>query len=874
MFKKIKKLFEGGPTGILSFIGGILFFMVVLSYLVDGSNNPKIFSHSEFVNLLEKKEIKYIKVDGDNLKGKLNDNTYFEANVKMTEKIWDSVNSKNINVMISSDSSSNSDGWYYLGVILIVCIIFAIWMAIRKSKNSGNGGGGGMSSIFSFGKSRFKKVNPGELSIKFSDVAGAKNAKEALKDIIDFLKSPEKFKDLGARIPKGILLAGNPGNGKTLLARAVAGEANCSFVSISGSDFIEVFVGVGAARIRDLFGQARKTTPCILFIDEIDAIGRSRGSGFGGGHDEREQTLNQLLTEMDGFDQYEQPLVVIAATNMPEVLDKALLRPGRFDRVVYVPYPDFESRLELLKIHTKTKPLSSDINLEEIASLTQGLSGADMENLVNLAALRASQSESKFISKDNFENAYKDLTKSKRDIQISSQEQAKEFLPLQVKTKFSDVAGLDDVKDDLKEIVDFLKNPSKYTNMGARIPKGVLMSGDPGNGKTLLARAVAGEAAVPFFYASGSQFIQKYVGVGAERVRELFSQARKHAPAIIFIDELDSISKRSDEGNSEHNQTINQILTEMDGFMQDELPIIVLAATNMADRIDPALKRAGRFDRQLKIPYPNLKARIEILNVHSKGKKFDSSIVIETIAKSTSGFSGASLEGLLNEAAILAVSRNSETINMDMIDESRDRILMGKKNYGLIRKPDDIKQTAYHEAGHALLSVIQKDYPYKFYKVTVLSRGGSLGVSQSISEDDETGFSKEQFEAKIITSMGGKAAEEIIFNLSHTGIASDFSNATAIAERMVLFYGMGEITGFVSYMNPNAYWNKNSISQETRREIDLEIRKILDNCYKKAVDLLKTNKESLEKIAQALIVNETLDAKTVYELAGKEEPIK
>lgn len=875
MFKKIKKLFEGGPTGILSFIGGILFFMVVLSYLVDGSNNPKIFSHSEFINLLEKKEIKYIKVDKDHIKGKLIDNTYFEAYVKMTEKIWDSVNSKNINVIISSDSSSNSDGWYYLGVILIVCIIFAIWMAIKKSKDSGNGGSsGGMSSIFSFGKSRFKKVNPGELSIKFSDVAGAKNAKDALTDVIDFLKNPEKFKDLGARIPKGILLSGSPGNGKTLLARAVAGEANCSFISISGSDFIEVFVGVGAARIRDLFGQARKTTPCILFIDEIDAIGRSRGSGFGGGHDEREQTLNQLLTEMDGFDQYEKPLVVIAATNMPEVLDKALLRPGRFDRVVYVPYPDFESRLELLKIHTKVKPLSSNVNLEEIASLTQGLSGADMENLVNLAALRASKDNNKSISKENFEDAYKDLTKSKIDIQISSVEQAKEFLPSQVKTKFNDVAGLDDAKDDLKEIVDFLKNPLKYTNMGARIPKGVLMSGDPGNGKTLLARAVAGEAGVPFFYASGSQFIQKYVGVGAERVRELFSQARKHAPAIVFIDEIDSLSKRSEDGNSENDQTMNQLLTEMDGFVTGDFPIIVLAATNMIDKIDPALKRAGRFDRQIKIPYPNLKSRIEILNVHSKGKKFDSSVDIETIAKSTSGFSGASLEGLLNEAAILAVSRGAENINIDMIDESRDRILMGKKNYGLIRKPDDIKQTAYHEAGHALLSVIQKDYPYKFYKVTVLSRGNSLGVSQSISEDDETGFSKEQFEAKIITSMGGKAAEEIIFNLSHTGIASDFSNATAIAERMVLFYGMGEKTGFVSYMNPNAYWNKNSISQETRREIDLEIRKILDICYKKALELLKNNRESLEKIAQALIVNETLDAKTVYELAGKEEPIK
>jgi cell division protease FtsH len=870
MFKKLKNLFDGWPIGIISFIFGFLFLLMILSKLIDNNNSPKILSHSEFVNSLNKGEIKYIKVEDDHIKGKFIDNRFFEATVHMTDKIWDLMYTKNIDVVISSDSSNSGfDGWYILLFGIVISIIIAIWITLRRNKNSNNGGG--MSSIFSIGKSRFKKTSPGEGNIKFADVAGAKNAKEALTDIVDFLKNPEKFKLLGARIPKGILLAGEPGNGKTLLARALAGEANCTFLNISGADFIEVFVGVGAARIRDLFGQARKSAPCILFIDEIDAIGRTRGSGFGGGHDEREQTLNQLLTEMDGFDQYELPLVVIAATNIPEVLDKALLRPGRFDRVVYVPYPDFAARLELLKIHTSKTPLKKDIDLESIARFTQGLSGADIENLVNMAALKASQSGSKSLTKEDFEKAYKDLVLSKRDIQISSQEKAKEFLPQQVKTKFEDIAGLEDAKEDLKEVVDFLKNPQKYLDIGARVPRGILMSGDPGNGKTMLARAVAGESAVPFFYASGSQFIQKYVGVGAERIRDLFTQARKHSPSIIFIDELDSIGSRSsdsDGGNREYNQTINQLLTEMDGFVQNEIPVIVVAATNMKDSIDSALKRAGRFDRHVFIPYPNMKARIKILQVHSKGKKFDETVQIETIGKGTPGFSGAALENLLNEAAILAVSRGKEFISMSEIDEAKDRLILGKKNTGLTRKQDEIKKTAYHEAGHALTSILQSDYPYSFHKVTILSRGGALGVSQSLPKDDETGFSKEQLESLIVVSLAGRAAEQIIFDHIHTGAYSDFKNATSIAEKMVIAYGMITSIGIVSYVE------RKKISPETSREIDLAIKNLLDVCYKKALDLLTSNKDKLEKIANALIEKETLESNDVYEIAGIAMPLK
>lgn len=862
--KKIKKFFEGGPASFIGFIGILLLVLIFLSLLIDADQPPKILSHSEFINSVYQGNIKKIRISGDHVVGKFKNEEKFEGVIHLTDSLWSLLNEQSVDIVIAP-SKQAFDPWSLLWIGFFILFLVGLYMLFKKNK--GNSGGG---SIFSFGKSKFKKVIPGEIKTTFADVAGATNAKSAMADIIDFLKDPERFKKLGARIPKGILLAGEPGNGKTLLARAVAGEARCTFLSISGSDFIEVFVGVGAARIRDLFKEARKNAPCILFIDEIDAIGRARGSGIGGGHDEREQTLNQLLTEMDGFDQYDQPLVLLAATNIPEVLDKALLRPGRFDRIVYVPYPDFTARVELFKVHSRQTPLEETVNFDELASFTQGLSGADIENLINLSALNASQAGRQKLAKADFEKAYKDLLNSKKDMQMS-EHSVKEFLPQQVKTKFFDIAGLEDAKEDLVEIVDFLKNPDKYKNIGARIPKGVLMSGDPGNGKTLLARAVAGEAAVPFFYASGSQFIQKYVGVGAERIRELFREARRNAPSIIFIDELDAIGKRDtsgEGGDREYNQTINQLLTEMDGFVQSEIPVIVLAATNIKNAIDSALQRPGRFDRHIHVGYPNLRARIKILEVHAKGKKFDSDIQMETIARGTPGFSGAQLENLLNESAILTIHRNKELISMNEIEESKDRLMMGKENRGLMRNINELKKTAYHEAGHALLSVLQKDYPYAFHKVTILSRAGTLGVSYSLPYDDQTGFSKEQLIAKITVCMGGRAAEALAFGHVHTGAVSDFMNATNIAKDMVIKYGMGEKTGLVSYTEHTKY------STETAREIDMEIKKILDSSYLSAISILSEHREKLEILTSLLMEKETVEAFTVYDLAGVLIPAK
>lgn len=444
---------------------------------------------------------------------------------------------------------------------------------------------------------------------------------------------------------------------------------------------------------------------------------------------------------------------------------------------------------------------------------------------------------------------------------------AKMFMPSSIKENFNSVAGAVEAKEELKEIVDFLKNPEKFKRLGAKITRGVLLVGEPGNGKTLLAKAVAGEANCPFFSISGSDFIEVFVGIGAARVRDLFAQARKNAPSIIFIDEIDAVGRHRGSGlgggHDEREQTLNQLLTEMDGFQTTGGSVIVMAATNRPDVLDKALLRPGRFDRRVEVPYPDLTSREQILRLHAKNVKIDTEVDLTKIARGTPGFSGADLANLVNEAAIMASSNNQDTVKMHDFDEARDKILVGKKSKTILMSDHEKKMTAFHEAGHTLVRLFLPDDAHPLHKVTILPRGRALGITWSLPEGDKYQQTKREAYAEIKCAMGGRAAEELVFNSANvtSGCSNDFEKATQIARSMVCLWGMSEKVGAVSYtQTPTGYY----YSQSTAQKIDEEVRAIVDECYQDALRLLTENRDKLDKLAFALLDKELLSAEEIY----------
>ena len=428
------------------------------------------------------------------------------------------------------------------------------------------------------------------------------------------------------------------------------------------------------------------------------------------------------------------------------------------------------------------------------------------------------------------------------------------------KVRFTDVAGLDEEKEEVSELIDFLKNPKKFQKLGARIPKGVLLVGPPGTGKTLLAKAVAGEANVPFYYISGSDFVELFVGVGASRVRDMFKQAKQSAPCLIFIDEIDAVGRQRGSGigggHDEREQTLNQLLTEMDGFGANE-GIIIIAATNRPDVLDPALLRPGRFDRQVTVSLPDAKAREEILNVHARNKVFGDDVNLKALSLRTPGFSGADLENLLNEAALLAVRRNKEAITMDEIDEATDRVLMGPAKTSRKISDKEKRLVAIHESGHAVIGIKLPD-DQEVHKITIIPRGMAGGYTMMLPKEEKMGImTKEELESQIIGLMGGRAAERLFLNATTTGASDDFKKATRIARSMVTKYGMSDL-GPMQLEEEQEYNKTKNFSDQVALEIDKAVRKIVDDCYDKAVEILKKNEKLVHLLADALVENETL----------------
>lgn len=443
------------------------------------------------------------------------------------------------------------------------------------------------------------------------------------------------------------------------------------------------------------------------------------------------------------------------------------------------------------------------------------------------------------------------------------------------KITFDDVAGLEEEKEELKEIVDFLKHPRKFIELGARIPKGVLLVGPPGTGKTYLSKAVAGEAGVPFFSISGSDFVEMFVGVGASRVRDLFEQAKKNSPCIVFIDEIDAVGRRRGAGlgggHDEREQTLNQLLVEMDGFGTNE-GIIVMAATNRPDILDPAILRPGRFDRRITVGLPDIKAREAILRIHTRNKPMAEDVDLKVVAKRTPGFTPADLENLTNEAALLAARRNLNKIPMDVIEEASIKVIAGPEKKSRVISEDEKKLTAYHEAGHAITSRLLPNTD-PIHMITIIPRGGAGGFTAYLPEQDRYYMTKKKMEDRLVTLLGGRAAEALVLDDISTGAQNDIERATKLARQMVTHYGMSEKLGPMTYGTDEEeifvgrdFGRTRNYSEEVAAAIDREMRKLIDTAYSKAEQLLKENINKLHKVAEALLEKETLDGKEFEEI--------
>jgi cell division protease FtsH len=444
------------------------------------------------------------------------------------------------------------------------------------------------------------------------------------------------------------------------------------------------------------------------------------------------------------------------------------------------------------------------------------------------------------------------------------------------KTTFSDVAGCDEAKEEVTELVDFLKDPSKFHKLGGRIPRGVLMVGPPGTGKTLLARAVAGEAKVPFYTISGSDFVEMFVGVGAARVRDMFEQAKKTSPCIIFIDEIDAVGRSrgagTGGGNDEREQTLNQLLVELDGF-EPSSGVIVIAATNRADVLDKALLRPGRFDRQIMVGLPDIKGREEILLVHMRKIPMDKDVQADILARGTPGFSGADLANLVNEAALFAARGNKKTVDMEDFEQAKDKIYMGPERKSLVMREEERMNTAYHESGHALVAKLLPNAD-PVHKVTIMPRGWALGLTWQLPEFDRFSNFKDKMLEEIAILFGGRIAEEVFMKQMSTGAANDFERATKLARDMVTKFGMSDKLGTMVYADENQesiFGGSKSISEATQQVVDSEIRLILDNQYKVARKLIEKNKKKIEVMAKALLKYETIDSDQINDVMAGEK---
>jgi cell division protease FtsH len=685
--------------------------------------------------------------------------------------------------------------------------------------------------------------------VHFDDIIGQEEAKAALWKVVRMFRRFDRLRQLDAEMPRGILLIGDGGNGKSMLGQALAEESGVPFMKVNAASLISPYPGESGKNVTKLFNDAKaKKDAVIIFLDEIDAVGAKRSSGS----DNRLiDLLNTLFVEMDNLADLEYPIVVIGATNRPEVLDPSLLRSGRFDRKVNVNNPKHGDIVRLLQHYSRKFKMDADVDLQAVAKKIAGLPCSSAKNVCNEAALALFDADETGklglgVSQLMF------LSAAKQEVREHiGTSKGKRFNAADDSIKLVDVIGQAGAKEDLQDVINYLRDPQAFRDAGARIPKGFIMVGGPGEGKTRTARAVAGEAEVPFFSISGSDFVEKFVGVGASRVRELFAEAKRNAPCIIFIDEIDAVAKKrkeGGEGNDEYEQTLNQLLVEMDGFDPQTEPVVILAATNRKDALDPAILRPGRLDREAVFHHPDVDDRLKLFAYYTRNKPLAKSVKLEFFARNTFGFSAAQCEMVCNEAVLLMLRDGVKEISPMHLDRAITRITVGAaRKLGNVTK-EDLENTRVHEGGHAVVGWFAGRN--KIARITIQPYGDSLGHVQMLN-DDRHGSNKQQMLDRIARALAGRAATELVLNEVDTGPSSDFENARGVAYKMVTEFGM-------SKLGPIAAIKGVERSEAEKARIEAAVDEIVAAEDKRCREIITEHRAELDKLVKALHKKETI----------------
>jgi ATP-dependent metalloprotease FtsH len=707
-------------------------------------------------------------------------------------------------------------------------------------------------------------ISSHDTTVRLRDVVGIDDVKQDVLEIVDFLQHGDDLRRIGAKIPKGLLLIGPPGVGKTMLAKAIANEAGVPFYGISGS-YLDG-VGSGAERIRGLYTQARKNPAAIVFIDEIDSISGTVSDL--GTH--RTNSLNQLLVELDGIGRSN--VITVGATNMEQNLDPAFMRSGRFDRKAYIGVPDLEARKKIFQQYLKNIKLASEPDLDKLAKISVNFSGADIAACVNEAAIIAVRHGGKSVQEIDLEEAAERIGVTAGHKLNTGGMNLSKVHDLEV--TLDDVKGMDSARAEAAEVVALLKNADKVFASGLKAPKGILLVGPPGTGKTMLAKAIANEAGVPFYALSGGDFQSMWAGVGSNRVRAVYEQARRSGkPCIVFIDEIDAVGGRRgwDRGGGaiqDSNKTLNQLLSELDGFGKHR--VLTIGATNNAFLLDQALLRPGRFDRHIDVPLPNLEGREAILKHYMKKITCDETVNVLDVARMTVFKAGAELANVVNEAGLIAIRDGRTIISQKDMTQAIQRVLFGISFSGKVLA-DELVHIAYHEAGHAIVSYYRNKKEL-IQILTIVPSGGALGYLWSVEKEDYHRKTKEEYLTEMEVSLGGYAAEELLTESVSSGPSSDLIHVAGVARSMIRSWGMGsfKFNTTVAYEGGGRGDGVYGPSDVTSREIETEIKNIVDGCLNNVREMLRVKRDKLDKLAYELIEKETLSFRDVARILEPE----